>query len=462
MRRASGSPRRGAPKAPAWVNPVAIADLLRLAIPIALARSSMMLMSITDVVVLSRNAPEELGYMLNAWLPVGVALGVSMGLLQGVQVMAAELSGSGRRSDTGRVFRRGLILSWTLGGAMMLAVLVIARPLFLGLGFEPEVAAGATSAAYILAFGFVGHMLTGACSLYLEALRRPEIATAILFAGVLFNLVADLALVAGWWGFEPMGADGAAWATTATRWLLAAALFAAVALLTPGLKQSAPAPKDEWLRQLQVGGGAAVSNAAEYGAFNFAFVIATWHSLAATGLFGVGLQAVGLSFMAFLGVGSASAVRVAEAFGRRDTRAVQDASRLAIAASICIGLALGALVFAARGPIAAFAMPTEPAAEQAALAALLAVAAAVILFDGLQAVASMAARAQEVAWPPALIHLGCYALVMLPAAYWLGVVMDRGAIGVMEGALIGSIAAGLAQWALLEWISRRPLNQRPL
>ena len=43
-------------------------------------------------------------------------------------------------------------------------------------------------------------MISQACSYYLEALRRPLLVTIVMYVGVVINIFANLALVAGWWG----------------------------------------------------------------------------------------------------------------------------------------------------------------------------------------------------------------------------------------------------------------------
>ncbi|MEL7481654.1 MAG: multidrug transporter, partial [Pseudomonadota bacterium] len=78
--------RRGLP---AWMRATDIADLLRLSAPIAISRMAWMLMGLTDAIVLGQvvGREHELAFILNSWLPMGVALGFSMGLLLGVQVL---------------------------------------------------------------------------------------------------------------------------------------------------------------------------------------------------------------------------------------------------------------------------------------------------------------------------------------------------------------------------------------
>ena len=63
---------------------------------IAVSRMAMMLMGLTDAIVLGQYAPEELAYVLSAWLPIGVSLGFGIGILLGVQVLTSRLLGIGR------------------------------------------------------------------------------------------------------------------------------------------------------------------------------------------------------------------------------------------------------------------------------------------------------------------------------------------------------------------------------
>ena len=296
---------------PAWARPSDIADLLRLSGPIAVSRAAMMLMGLTDVIVLGQNAPGELPFVLNSWLPIGVSLGLTMGLLMGVSVLTAELAGVGNAHNSGRIFRRGVRFSLWFGAVLTLLILLIAGPMFRMFGFEAHVAEGTASVTRILAIGLIGHMLTHVAGSYLEVLRRPLIVTAIMYAGVIINLVIDLAVVAGWWGMPKMGADGVAIATTGTRWVLVIFFLVAVWKLTPAFRPSADGPPREAKRQFSVGYGTAVSNVAEWGGFNSTFIIATLISTAVNTIYGMAVHVIVFCFMAFLGLGTATSVRVA-------------------------------------------------------------------------------------------------------------------------------------------------------
>lgn len=462
---------------PTWVRPADIADLLRLSVPIAFTRMSQMLMGVTDAIVLGQHAPGQLPFVLNSWLPMGVALGFGMGVLLGVQVLTSELLGIGRKGESGRVFRRGLWTALALGAGMTVIVHFSAGPLFHWLFVEiaPEtdavgkadplhVAASTAEVTRILALGIAGFMLSTMFSYYLEALRRPTLVTGVMYFAVGLNLVIDLALVGGYWGFEPMGAVGVAWATTGTRWVLTFIMFVLIVMLTPAFTRSPKGPADEASRQLSVGTGTAISNVAEWGGFNLTFVIATWISLSANTIYGYAIQIMGLCFMFYLGIASATSVRVAEAFGRQNHQEIRDAGRLGVAATILMGVGLGILVVLFNDTMASLLVNDSAMLDgillAPAIASLLIIAAMATVFDGLQATASFALRAQEFVWLPSLVHIGSFFLFMLPACYWLGIVEGRGARGMMEGAFIGVFVAGILQTLLLEWKTARQQGQR--
>jgi MATE family multidrug resistance protein len=461
---------------PLWAKPSDVADLIRLSVPIAVSRMAMMLMGLTDAIVLGQFAPEELAFVLSAWLPIGVSLGFGIGILLGVQVLTSELIGTGEEADTGRVFRRGLLWAVVMGLALTLVLLPLAGPLFHWLFVEiapptqdmvmaPEMVASETAVvASILAFGLTGHMISQACSYYLEALRRPLLVTMVMYVGVAMNLVLNILLVAGAFGIKPMGAEGVAWATSLTRAMTAAVLLVLVWRLTPGLRPSRPAPAGEARHQLEVGTGTAVSNIAEWGGFNLTFIIATWVSIAANAVYGYSVQVIGVCFMFYLGIATATSVRVAEAIGRGNRDEVRNAGRLGVVATIVMGMLLGMLLVAFAGPISHLLVREDAniggIAIADAIAALLWLAALVTVFDGLQATASFALRAQGMVWVPSAIHLGSFFVVMIPACYGLGITLERGAQGVLEGAFVGVLFAGILQVLLLEWKAARPMRER--
>jgi MATE family multidrug resistance protein len=82
--------------------------LLRLAAPVALARLGIMGMAVADVMVVGQFKPEELPYQALANAPIGVLMVTGVGLLTGVQVLAAQALGAQTPREAGATWRRGL------------------------------------------------------------------------------------------------------------------------------------------------------------------------------------------------------------------------------------------------------------------------------------------------------------------------------------------------------------------
>lgn len=459
---------------PAWARATEILDLLRLSGPIAISRLSWMLMGLTDAIVLGqvKGQEHELAFILNSWLPIGVTLGFGMGILLGVQVLTSEMVGRGEQHLSGRVFRRGMVWAIGLGILVTAIVYLVAEPLFNFLFIQinpnddisalmtPQEFADETAAiTQILSLSLLGFMISTVCSYYLEALRRPLIVTITSYLGVGINLVIDLAFVLGWWGMPQMGGEGVAWATVGSRWAITVALIGFAIWLTPALKTSEPAPGNEAKRQIKVGGGTAISNVAEWGGFNLTYTIAAFISVAANAVYGYSVQIMGFCFMFFLGIGTATSVRVAEHYGRGDMQGVKDASRLGVAATFVLGVALAVLILVFKDGFALLLVNSEASIDGTmlapAIAALLIYAALATTFDGLQATASMALRAQGIVWLPSAIHIASFFLLMIPLCYVMGVSMGRGAQGMMEAVTITLLVAGGLQWGLLEWKTAR-------
>jgi MATE family multidrug resistance protein len=338
-------------------------------------------------------------------------------------------------------------------------VFLISEPLFPLFGFGPELSQATAETTRILALGMLGHMIGTACSYYLEALRKPNIVTAVSMSAVVVNLISALILV------PKFGAVGVVWGTGLSRIYMMALFLIVVWRLTPAFHPAPKGPAGEARRQNTVGLGTGIANIAEWGSFNLTFIIATLATIQLSApngdtVYGLAIQVMAVVFMLYVGLGTATSVRVAERFGRGEAVAVREAARLGVAASIVMGVALALLIVLMREPIGVLMLNGSEAASEGArlvpmLAAMLAAVSFVTIFDGLQGVGSMAMRAQGVVWTPTSIHVGSYVLVMLPLCWWLGLHQGQGVWGVVVGISAASILAGLAQVLALEWKAAR-------
>ena len=89
--------------------------LIGLAVPVAIGRLGIVGMGLVDTVVVGQIAPHELAHQALGWTINGPALIGGIGLLLGVQVLAARVIGEGRREAAGAIWRRGLITAGAAG-----------------------------------------------------------------------------------------------------------------------------------------------------------------------------------------------------------------------------------------------------------------------------------------------------------------------------------------------------------
>lgn len=422
-----------------------VAPLLRIAGPVALARLGIIGMALVDVIVVGQLAPDELPHQALGWAPTAVFLVAAIGLLQGVQVLAARSIGEGNKQGAGVALRRGLVIALTAGVISAIAMWAAGENLFTIFGIGSELAAPSTPVMNILALSIPLHLLYIAGTYFLEAIKKPGISTVIMWLANAVNLALNL-----WWVPEH-GAQGSAWATVGARVFLAGALLLCIYLLRDGVafgvRKSKGVPGPTYGGLLAVGAAAAVSQAVEAGAFSAMTVIAGRISAEVVAGYQILLNLMALVFMVALGLGAATAVLVSEAIGRQAPKESARAGWTGIILN-----AIGMLIAAAV--ILVFSEPigrayTADLALSALIASLMWICAIALLPDGTQVVAASALRARSDNWFPTFSHILAYAVVMPVIGYWLAEHEGMGVAGLLFAIFWSSVLSAavlLARW----------------
>ncbi|MEZ5994551.1 MAG: MATE family efflux transporter [Hyphomonadaceae bacterium] len=429
-------------------------DLLRLAGPVALARLGIIGMAMTDVIVVGQLAPEELPHQALGWAPTAVFLVAAIGLLQGVQVLAARSLGEKNPAGAGVALRRGLVLALLAGVASAALMWLGGLRLFTVFGIDPALAAPSTPVMQVLAFSIPLHLLYIAGTYFLEAIKKPGISTAVMWAANAVNLALNLLWV------PEHGAIGSAWATVGARVFLSGALLACIYLLRDakhyGVRGARGAPGPSYGALLGVGVAAAVSQAVEAGAFSAMTVIAGRIGAEVVAAYQIMLNLMAFVFMIALGLAAATAVLVSEAIGRNAPHDSARAGWTGVWLNAITMVVAAALLLSFAYPIGRAYTADLPLA--ALIASLMWVAALILTPDGTQVVTASALRARGDNWFPTFSHIIAYAGVMPVLGFWFAEHQGMGVVGLLFAIFWSSVVS--AAVLLLRWwtLTRKPAS----
>ncbi len=304
---------------------------------------------------------------------------------------------------------------------------------------------GAGDVLAILNFGLPGQLIYAACILFLESLSRPGPGLVIIIVANVVNAGLNWLLIGGDIG---LGAQGAAWATTAVRWLIAVASVIYILRMAEARHYNVAGPMENWrtigakLRGLGYPLGLA------QGLESAAFASLTL----AAGAFQIVISMIGFCFMAAIGVGTATAVHVGMSIGRQDQRQMM-LSGWAGLLTITVFMAVMAMIMVLFPETLGGIFTDDPALLAIVVPTLL-VGAATLICDGGQGVLMGALRGA-----PTAMHLCSFVLVMVPAAGWLALRTDLGTPGLMLGTFCGVTLAAALLAGRFQVISRRPIRR---
>ena len=420
--------------------------MFALALPVVLAELGWMTMGIVDTLMVGRISPEAIGAVgLGNALFMGVGV-FAMGLLLGLDTLVSQAYGAGKLEECHRWLHHGVVLSVVLTAPIMGSLWGISASLD-SWGLDPGVLRLTRPYLNLVAWSVLPLLLYASFRRYLQAMDavRP-VMIALVLANVM-NAIVNWILIFGHFGAPALGVSGAAWATVASRIVMAGILLAAIVFrerdLSPGLFETPLRVEAPWLRRLfALGFPAAMQITLEVGVFAAAGVLAARLAPVALAAHQIALNVAGFTFMVPLGVSAAGAVRVGQALGRRDPEGAARSGWTAVLfGALFMSAAAGVFLVFPRALIGAF---TSDAGVLEVGVSLLAVAAVFQLFDGLQGVSTGVLRGAGDTRTPMLWNLAGHWLIGLPLGYALCFIAGLGVIGLWWGLSVGLIICGIA------------------
>jgi MATE family multidrug resistance protein len=431
--------------------------MLRLAVPVVVVQVGLMLMGVVDTMVVGRLSPQALAAVALGNISMMTVVSFGFGMLLSVDPLVAQAIGANDSGAVQRAVQRGLILAILVAAPTVLVLLPIELILD-GLRQPAEIVP--------ISAGYIHRCLPGLLPYYcfvvlrqtLQAMERMRPIVVTTVGANLLNVLLDVAMVHGKWGFPTMGAMGSAWATTICRTALFVGL---VVIARRDLIPLIAIPDKEVFRRIplwnmaRLGAPIGVQIQLEIGVLGVIALLMGGFGATQIAAHQVAINLASLTFMVPLGVSAAAAVRVGHAVGRGDRN---DAWRAALAALSC-GAGFMCVTAALFMTIPrTFASAYTPDIEVLALAVVLIPIAGVFqVFDGIQIVSAGILRGLGDTRAPMFGNLLGFWFVGLPMSLVLGFSFGLGPPGLWWGLALGLAASGLLLLGRVVTILRRPL-----
>ena len=422
-----------------------------LAVPVVLSELGWMAQGVVDTIMVGKLGPAAIGAVAlgNAVCYTPSLFGI--GLLLGLDTLVSQSYGRKDYDGCHRWLAQGIYLALIITPPIMLSIWLASYG-YARFGIVGAVAGPAASYLRILNWSTLPLLIYGASRRYLQGVGQVRVVTVTFIGANLFNWLGNWMLIYGHWGVPKMGVDGSALSTVIAR------LFMGLALLGFAWryerKRGHPlfrhwaGPHRDMLKQLvRLGAPAAGQIVAEVGAWNLATLAAGWLTPVALATHQIALNYAALTYMVPLGVSAAAAVSVGHAVGAGDPARARRAGWLALALGTGFML-LAAVVFLVV-PRPLIALYTTDAQVMAVGPALLLLAAAFQIFDGIQTVSTGALRGLGETRAPMIANLIGYWFVGLPLGITLCFILKWGIYGLWIGLTTALII--IATTLLLRW-----------
>jgi multidrug resistance protein, MATE family len=420
--------------------------MLTLAAPIIMAELGWTTMSIVDTMMVGRQTESAVAIgavSLGSIIYYVVAI-FGTGLMLGLDTLVSHSYGAGDMEEVHRSLVNGVYLALGVTPALM-AIVWGAEPIVKHLHLQPEMVAQTIPYLRTLNWSTLPLLLYFVFRRYLQGIDLAKPVMFSLISANIVNVIGNWSLVYGHLGFHAMGTVGSGWSTCVSRIYMALVLMGYCiyyeARYKHGLFEASPVIHLPRVRQLlSLGFPAAMQIAFEIGVIAVATAFIGKLGPVPLASHQVALNTVSVSYMVPLGIGSAAAVRVGQALGRKDPHAASRAGWTAMALGAGFMLCAAMVFWLAPSYIARIYTP-DPSVVAVA-SGLLFVGAFFQLFDGLQVVATGALRGAGDTRTSMICHLVFYWAVGLPVGYFLCFKWGWGVRGFWVGLCVALILIG--------------------
>lgn len=421
----------------------------QLAYPVMLSQLGHMMVNVADSIMVGQLGALPLAGASLANVIFHLLLMFGIGVSYAVTPLVAAADGSRDTKESTELLKHALLIN-IITGIFLFSLVSLGGQLLYRMNQPPDVVDMALPYLNIVTLSMIPLMLFQTFRQFAEGLSDTKRAMIIVIGSNLVNVVLNYIFIYGKLGMEPMGLNGAGWASFIARVILA--LWIA-AYIYKG-KKFIPYRKGFAIgrysrlrirKMLGLGLPAGFQFVFEVGAFGFAVIMIGWIGTEALAAHQIAINMAAISYMMASGLSAAATVRVGNQLGQNDIPTLR-AAAFTLYAMVVAFMGVCAVVFI-TGRYFLPSLYIDDAEVIAMASSLLVIAGFFQISDGIQVMSLGALRGlSDVKIPTALTFIA-YWVLALPMGYLMAFELNLGAQGVWYGLLIGlSIVAVVMFW----------------
>lgn len=433
--------------------------LLKLSLPIIFTQIIQVSNTTVAILMIGRVGSIELAALgLGGSFMIFVFL-VCLGIMMSLSPTIAQHFGAGRNEGIRSAFQQGL---WVAVATSLAAFFLLRQMGYLmqWIGVDPAVIPLVQNYLDLAAWSMPPVCLYLALRFLCEATghSRPMLVINVVTLPVVF--VGNWAFIFGHFGLPPLGVEGAAMNLVLVMTLNALGLLMFVLVSeryrVRNLFRSFPLPGRECLTLLKLGVPIAATLVLDSGFFSAIALMMGKMGHVWLAAHQVAINYATVVFMIPVSISSATMARVGQAIGQENPVLARTRGFLGLSCSLALVVPSILVILTVPQWVAGLYTP-EINVIQAAIPLLFAVA-FLQLFDATYITAQGALRGLKDVNGPLLISFSFW-FVGLPTAWWLGIEMGQGAVGLWWGMVAGiAVTAVLLVWRL-HWRSARTVRE---
>ncbi|MBD8487725.1 MATE family efflux transporter [Echinicola sp. CAU 1574] len=435
-----------------------------LAYPVMLSQLGQVMVGVADSMMVGRLGAEPLAAASLANSIFFVVMMFGTGISMAITPLVAAADGEGKPRKITRIFNHGFAIN-AFTGLILFLLIVFSAPLLRHMHQPEGVVESAIPFLGIITLSLIPFMFFQTFKQFAEGLSQTKQAMMITVLCNGLNVFMNWVLIYGNLGFEPMGLNGAGWATLISRVLMAliiwyfvwnAKVFKPYKIHFDFKKLYFPMVS----KMLKIGIPTGFQFIFEVGAFSSAAIMMGWIGVNALAAHQIAINLASISYMMASGLSAAAMVRVGNQLGRNDIKSLREAG-FTVFGMVAVFMLFFAIIFLSLRNYLPLLYINEVQVVEVT-ASLLIIAGVFQLSDGIQVVGLGALRGMADVKMPTIFTLVAYWVIALPLGYMLAFHWGQGEQGVWYGLLIGlTITGGLLLYRFHR-LSLRLMNKKEL